>query len=384
MIFRYDPADTFFIFDVAHHCTYQNDKLCIFEPTEKNAGPPRTLSREEINFIRGGNYCRDIPGPRTRDRLRHAVRLASKTLQAAHPDDRDAAIFAYMECMNLEAFRNAGVVVLTPESLEKNWLAVLAGFLSKEAVRNIGDGARRGGSKVGKQRLPHAPATLLKLYCWLRKNNYDPSVLLPRYRTGKERSLGFCNDTEDFIRCFVRSSINQEDPKNNAIAKDARDALIEENERRAKNGEKLLGVPSERTIIRRIALLDDFEVAVLRDGVDQSRSLHSISVGGLDVLYPLERVEIDEWECDVRVKFQQLGIWNELPQDIRDDMPEDGRRWIYVAIDCATRCILGLSVCAKPNSDAARRILRQMVSDKTDLARAAGAEGTWEFFGSPI
>jgi putative transposase len=110
---------------------------------------------------------------------------------------------------------------------------------------------------------------------------------------------------------------------------------------------------------------------------------HAVSTGGLDLLYVLERVEIDEWEGDVRVKFQQLGIWNELPEDIRNEFPEDGRRWIYVAIDCATRCILGISVCAKPNSDTARRILGQILKDKTDLARSAGAEGTWDFFGTP-
>ncbi|UWQ14144.1 Mu transposase C-terminal domain-containing protein [Aliiroseovarius sp. M344] len=383
MIFNYDPADTFIIFGVAHWCSFQNDKLCIFEPKEKGSGPPKTLTRKEINFLRGSNNWRYLPGPRARERLNRAVKSGSKALRDAHPNDRDAAIFTYMECMNLEFFRNAGAIVLTPTSLKENWNDILGVFLAQEAVRNIDGGPRRGGSKLPQQRKPHAPETLLKLYKKLRKNKYDPGVLVPKYRTGKEKSLGFCADTEQFIRKFVRASINLEDPKDNVIAKDTRDALIEENKLRARNGEKLLGVPCERTIIRRIGLLDPFEVSVLRDGIDHARNKHSVSSGGLDLLYALERVEIDEWEGDVRVKFQQLGIWNELPEDIRKDMPVDGRRWIYVAIDCASRCILGLSVCSQPNSDAARRILAQILTDKTELARAAGAEGSWDFFGSP-
>lgn len=382
MIFNYDPTDTFIIFGEPYWCSYQTDTLCVFYPKDKGTGPPRTLSRTEIGFLRGTNNWRYFPGARTHERLKKAATAGSKALQNAHPEDQDAAIFAYMECMNLEAFRKAGAIVLTPSSLKAKWQEIVGTFLEQEAVRNIDTGARRGGSKLPQQRKPHAPATLLKLYRRLRKNNYDPAALIPRYRTGKERSLGFCSDTENFIRCFVKASINRENPKNNAIAKDTRDALIEENERRAKNGEKLLGVPSERTIERRIEWLDPFEVAVLRDGIDKARADNSVTAGGLDLLYPLERVEIDEWECDVRTKFQQLNIWDELPKDIRDDIP-DGRRWIYVAIDCSTRCILALTVCSNPNSDAARRILGQILKDKTDLARAAGAEGTWDFFGTP-
>lgn len=382
MIFNYDPTDTFILFGVAHWCSHQTDTLCIFEPKEKGSGPPKTFSRKEIDFLRSGNNWRYIPGPRTYERLKKAAKSGSKALQDAHPDDRDAAIFAYMECMNLEAFRNAGAVVLTLPSLKAKWKEIVGTFLEQEAVRNLGSGPRRGGSKLPQQRKPHAAATLLKLYRRLRQSNYDPGVLVPHYRTAKERSLGFCTQTEDFIRCFVKASINREEPYANAIAKDTRDALITDNERRGKNGEKLLGVPSVRTIERRIEWLDPFEVAVLRHGIDKARMDYAVSSGGLDLLYLLERVEIDEWEGDVRVKFQQLGIWNELPQDIRDDVP-DGRRWIYVAIDCASRCILGVSVCSQPNSDAARRILGQILKDKTELARSAGAEGTWNFFGTP-
>ncbi|WP_321365433.1 hypothetical protein [uncultured Celeribacter sp.] len=167
-----------------------------------------------------------------------------------------------------------------------------------------------------------------------------------------------------------------------SVARQTCDALREENERRAEHGQRLLHVPSERTIERRIDLLDPFEVAIYRQGVDQARMDFAASSGGLDLLFPLERVEIDEWKADIRTLFQRLGIWNELPADIREDVPS-GRRWVYAAIDCATRCFVALVVCDRPNADTARRVIGQILEDKTEAARAAGAEGAWDFFGTP-
>ncbi|OLS46932.1 hypothetical protein BV379_00595 [Rhodovulum sulfidophilum] len=158
--------------------------------------------------------------------------------------------------------------------------------------------------------------------------------------------------------------------------------MLEENNRRAELGQRPLQVPSERTIERRIDFLDPFEVAVYRDGIDQARMDFGVSSGGLDLLFPLERVEIDEWKADIRTLFQRLGIWNELPADLREEVPS-GRRWVYAAIDCSTRCILALAVCDRPNADTARRVLGQILEDKTEAARAAGAEGVWDFFGTP-
>lgn len=382
MTFRYDPTDIFIIFGTRYRCTHQTDAVCVFDPEDPSGGASKTLSHKEIGFLRGGNNWRYIPGPGTLERLRKTAKTGIKGLRNAHPDDQDAAIFAFMECMALKAFHEAGTVTLTPASLRKHWPQILQEFSAQEAVRNLGGGPRRGGSKLPQQRRPHSPETLLRLYRKLRKGNYDPSSLLPRYRNQRTDGKKFCAETEDFIRDHIKASINREGLGASEIAQDTRKALIQENQRRAENGERLLGVPSERTIERRIELLDPFEVAVLRHGVDKARMEFATPSGGLDVLYPLERVEIDEWEGDVRTLFKQLGILNELPIDMREQVPS-GRRYVYAAIDCATRCMVGLVVCATPNADAARRVIGQILKDKTEIARAAGAEGSWEFFGTP-
>jgi len=382
MIFPYDPGDTFVIEGVYYSCIHQTDALCVFEPKDPADGDAKTLGRTEISFLRRSNNWRYIPGPRTKERMRATASRGTKALQSAHPDDRESAIFAYMECMNLKTFHDARAVTLTPESLEESWPKIVGAFRANEETRNVGDGPTRGGSTLPQQRKSHAPATLLKLYRKLRKNSYDPSVLLPRYRVRKGEGRRFCQETEEFISENIRAYATLEQETKSSVARQTRNALLEENERRAERGQRPLHVPSERTIERRIDLLDPFEVAVYRQGIDQARMDFAVSSGGLDLLFPLERVEIDEWKADIRTLFQRLGIWNELPADIREDVPS-GRRWVYAAIDCATRCILALAVCDRPNADTARRVIGQILEDKTEAARAAGAEGDWDFFGTP-
>ncbi|RRH67579.1 Mu transposase C-terminal domain-containing protein, partial [Falsigemmobacter faecalis] len=69
-----------------------------------------------------------------------------------------------------------------------------------------------------------------------------------------------------------------------------------------------------------------------------------------------------------------------LPPE-RQEAIERGRRWIYVAIDCATRCILSLRLVEAPNSEDATRALHDIFRDKTDVAKAAGCESTWHQHG---
>lgn len=382
MIFPYEPDDTFVIHGRRYSCAHQTDALCVFEPEDPADSATKTLSRAEISFLRRSNNWRYIPGPRTKERMKVTLSRGTKALQSAHPEDRASAIFAYMECMNLKTFHDAGAVTLTPKSLDENWEKIVGALRANEETRNIGDAPNRGGRPLPPQRRSHSPETLLKLYRKLRKNNYDPSVLVPRYRVRKGEGRRFSQETEEFISESIRTYATLEQETKSSVARQTCDALREENERRAEHGQRLLHVPSERTIERRIDLLDPFEVAIYRQGVDQARMDFAASSGGLDLLFPLERVEIDEWKADIRTLFQRLGIWDELPADIREDVPS-GRRWVYAAIDCSTRCILALAVCDRPNADAARRVLGQILEDKTEAARAAGAEGGWDFFGTP-
>lgn len=61
-------------------------------------------------------------------------------------------------------------------------------------------------------------------------------------------------------------------------------------------------------------------------------------------------------------------------QRVRFDV---GRRWVYVVMDCATRCILGFRIVATPNAEDAVRALQLAAVDKTPIAEAAGCRSPW-------
>ncbi|WP_317958918.1 hypothetical protein [Phaeobacter inhibens] len=58
-----------------------------------------------------------------------------------------------------------------------------------------------------------------------------------------------------------------------------------------------------------------------------------------------------------------------------------GRRWLYLAMDCATRCVVGMRLAVQPSSEDAIALLSDVTRDKTDLAIAAGCKSAWAHYG---
>lgn len=93
--------------------------------------------------------------------------------------------------------------------------------------------------------------------------------------------------------------------------------------------------------------------------------------------YPLQRVEMDEWQIDLATLLGDSGALEGLAAEDRAKFAV-GRRWIYVAIDCATRCVLGFRIVATPNAQDAIRTLNLIIQDKTPIALAAGCVSRWD------
>lgn len=232
----------------------------------------------------------------------------------------------------------------------------------------------RAGQQLTTRRFPSAR----QLLHWVR--NYEaggcsPIVFL-RKRTGQtcrrliaesERILGEC----------VVGYLDRNEPTAAQIVKDVQDRFTEVNLGRAAVGQPLLPIPSERTVRRRIKLFDPFEVVAQRKGLEAARRKFGFYEQGLPADYPLQRVEMDEWQVDVATLLGDSGALDGLPPEERARF-EVGRRWIYVAIDCATRCVLSLRIVATPNAADAIRSLHMILQDKTPIAEAAGCESRWE------
>lgn len=159
-----------------------------------------------------------------------------------------------------------------------------------------------------------------------------------------------------------------------------------ENERREANGLPPLRTPGRDAVRSVIKRLDVFSSYVARHGLEKAMQKLRPVKGGVQVYRPLERVEMDEQKIDVIAALAYSGLlalFDEEELKRLGFLDETKRWWLVVAIDCRTRCILGMVLTCEPRSSAALKCLRMVVSDKGEFANMVGAQAPWSIFGTP-
>lgn len=271
-----------------------------------------------------------------------------------------------------------GTLALSNDGTDAKKSLITLRVNEREIARQQIGQSLRAGKKVTIRQLP-STRTILRLYRKYARAGYRIDPLIPRART--MRVPGQVDyEAEELLRDCILAYASPERLSKTQVFESTKKRFEEENQRRAKAGLQQLKIYSRRTVDRRIDRLDPFYLACHRLGLDRARAMFATSGAGLPKLFPMQRIEFDEWRVDVRTWFAKLGILERLPPEIRDSLPS-GRRWVCAAIDAATRCILGVRIAEAPSSSEAIRLLRLVVQDKTDLARAVGSKSDWPYFG---
>lgn len=167
---------------------------------------------------------------------------------------------------------------------------------------------------------------------------------------------------------------------------DVQHAFREENERRNADGEVALKVPGREAVRQFIKRLDVFRVQVARYGQAEAMKRMRPVKEGIEVSRPFERVEMDEWKIDLLTILTQTGLINLFSDEEKkalDLLNRTKRWWLVAAIECRTRCIVGMTLTADPKTSSALKCLRMVVSDKGQFADAAGALSSWAIFSTP-
>lgn len=256
--------------------------------------------------------------------------------------------------------------------------------LGKLVRKLLGEGEYSSGSKK-----PGATITMRNLpgsrraFAWMRayeKAGYSALALIPKTHRSGNRKPRWCPRSEVLMNQVIEIYANTQRPTKVQAVANTRALFESENQRREKAGLEPLVIPSAVTIRRRLNLADPYYVHAKRFGTAAANKHFTLFQNGPDVVMPLERVEMDENKLDVITLLTLAGIWDHLPSE-RQEKLESGRRWIYIAIDCATKCVLSLRLAENPNSDDAIRALRDIFRDKTPIAKAADCESTWHHHG---
>lgn len=216
----------------------------------------------------------------------------------------------------------------------------------------------------------------LRLY---RKSGESIIAFAPKYhRCGNRMQLPkqLSDDVDECVKGYASRKLPTRVDINDAV----REVVIRFN--RQNPGMKPAKV-SQTTVNRRIAKLEPFYVDVGRLGRDRALRKYMLVGHGVQVDLPMERVEIDDWEADLFALVVDTDLWAKMTPAQREGVRRV-RCTVTVAIDCRTRCIVGLNVSpTAPSVAGSIQALKTMVLDKKQLLKDAEVQEPWPMGGRP-
>lgn len=203
-----------------------------------------------------------------------------------------------------------------------------------------------------------------------------------RYRSGN-RNYRFSPETYKLLEEFSYRYCRPHCPTRDVVYGEFVVAFNALNERFRDEGRPVDHQPSFSRFCLEIAGLDKWVVDCGRLGQKAAYEKRKVIGSGLDVVYALERVEMDYYQVDLHTLLVDTAVWLNLSPKLRAQV-ERSRWYLCVAIDVASRCIVGMKLAQTESSQVALETLRMVFCDKTNIGRAAGALSPWDQHGSPM
>ncbi len=250
--------------------------------------------------------------------------------------------------------------------------------------RRPGSGRKR---MAGAESIVRDPPSIRRWRDWITSyelSGHNPCVLRDNRRNNGNRSPQVSSKITSLMWEFTVKYAQSHRPKKKHLYTDlceAIDALPENVEAQSAGRPPVFAHPSLKTFCKAINKHDQFDIYAGRNGLKAAKIKYAMISAGTDVTRPFQRIEIDEWQVSLMTLLVDSGLWGQLTVQQQEECK--GRMWICVAIDCATRCIVGMRLVDTPSSANVMATLRMAVSDKTDYATAAGALSPWDMRGSP-
>jgi transposase InsO family protein len=265
---------------------------------------------------------------------------------------------------------------LTPEGVEVRRSQLVTDYNNYQA--NSEYQTQKSNTTQTLNPLP-ANTTLLDYYRRYRKGGHNPKVFIP------QRPGPIDIDHQEAIdRHYILTILSQYASGTNIAKRDVAEKAVEgveeENDRRRSLGfSALIKVKSARTYERWIdVFLDPFTVVLQREGLPTAKAKFGSVEGGMKARNIGEQVILDAWKLHVVTLDATRDQLNRMTPEQRAKVPRV-RRWVIVAIDMATRVILGFAFCRAPNGEASLRALRLCFADKTFLLEEAGLlKSSWK------
>lgn len=244
---------------------------------------------------------------------------------------------------------------------------------------------RKKPKRAGREEVIPVPPCEKTALTWARryeKSGCNIMALVPRtHRCGNHGSRMEPGELAAFEKLILEYASPLR-PAIDHIYERATNFYADLNRDRAEQGLPGLQTPSRSSVYRAIKRMDPYETYLQRYGVGAANKKFAIIEYGVQVLRPMERIEIDEWEVDLMTLISKASLLGQLTHSEVAAI-EAIRLIVCVAIDCATRCVVGLTLSRSANSEAAIRTLETVTLDKTAIAVGFGCLAGWHQGGRP-
>ncbi|WP_237478169.1 Mu transposase C-terminal domain-containing protein [Lichenibacterium dinghuense] len=308
---------------------------------------------------------------------------ASRAMHELSPDEQASVFHKLAFCTAFLMAEERGEVSRSDEGMDAavELIAPGAEAFLKRKLKTPGSEHRKGYTS-GKRILRERPSgrTLRRWLSRLVAGSYCPTSLQRRKSvSGVGRASRISDAIEDLMAKCARRYASEMRPTvvhcHKLLDRSVRllNAHLERHERPTAGP-----TPAVSTFARRIARIGAFAIHAGRFGEESAKTYFAMLGSGMGILRPGERVEIDHCELPVMVlvrHFVEAGILDEGEGEA--ERFKAVKLWMCVAVDVATRYVLGLVLTKTPTAASACATLEMVVSDKTRFARDAGAVTDW-------
>ncbi|MGJ8595873.1 Mu transposase C-terminal domain-containing protein [Sulfitobacter sp.] len=377
-LIRFDPTDMIVIAGVSFQIIEQSKRGVILQQID-SSNVNRSYAHSEIPALLAAPDTKLKRGYFSERKAHSRLSNNNKSLASLPPEVREMVLWKDLVCRTFIAAEEAGEVKRTDRSVK----------LFSTILQQRVDEASCNAQLVGKSARAGTKTTIRKVPCtrtvltWVRdyeRSGCNPLSMLRKHRSGASYAKKFSPEVVTLLNDCIWEFLSSERPTLAKVVRDTRDRFREENELRRAAGSPTLNTPSKTEIIRRIERFDCFQTKAGRHGANAAQKQMGFYENGLEISHPLQWVEMDEWQIDVLSILGDAGCLDGMTPEERSKL-SIGRRWIYVAIDVRTRCVVGFRLSKTPSAIDAVSTMAMIMMDKTPLAKAAGCESGWAFSG---
>ncbi len=166
-------------------------------------------------------------------------------------------------------------------------------------------------------------------------------------------------------------------PSESHLLRDLRGEVDLQNLERRNAGNPIrLDKPGRKAFNRLVKSMDAWWVYARRRGVKAAVKAFRAQQNGFEIWRPGQRFEYDDYMLHLQAILTDLQVWDKFPKRLRDAMSTK-RIWLTLGIDACTRYVVAAVPSMEPNSDAVVSALDLSLSDKTIIAKKAGARSVW-------